>query len=187
VKIAIKTTTGRRSKVPKKEIAKVYAVLEEIRGRRGRLTPTVVAEEVTTKRGRKRELNPRHPLAKYFDDPDQAKWRWWIHQCQELIQTVYIFVESENLEPVRGYTSVIEFVPSSKRREYVYIPTLEALGNDRHREQLFHAALSEIDSWQRRYEMLRKYYTFIRHVYSSNARALKTAKSYGHARRKTRK
>jgi len=176
VKIDVKTTTGRRSRIPKKEIAKVYAVLEEIRGRRGRLTPTVVAEEVTTKRGRKRELNSRHPLAKYFDDADEAKWRWWIHQCQEIIQTVYIFVESEDLEPVRGYTSVIEFVPSNKRREYVYIPTLDALNNDRHREQLFNNALAEIDSWQRRYELLRRYYSLIRRVYASNQKHLRNRK-----------
>lgn len=161
-------TTGPNSVVRRKDLPVVQAALEEIERRNGKLTPKLVVEEV--------RRNPKSVLAQYFDNPTEAAMNWWIEQARSVIQSVYVYVEEQKIEPTRKWSSVTVTTPQKKGPQYVYMDTFAALSDDRFREQQLHTALAEIETWQRKYATLRKYCKLIDRLSTGIYRALKHRK-----------
>ena len=61
------------------------------------------------------------------------------------------------MPPTRWVTSIIKKRPEKRGVSYEYVETLEAVQDDRYREQVIATALAEIKAWTAKYKTLMAY------------------------------
>jgi hypothetical protein len=142
--VAVMKSKVQGSAVPALINRKAAQVLDtefkRIRKEKGLLTPELVYSESN---------NPASPFYKFFlHDTVRIRRVYGIARAHELIQQVRIVLISENTvsQPVRGW------VHKTGTREYV--PTPEALSDEKMRADLLDRALNELEAFQSRYQVL---------------------------------
>ena len=138
--------------VSKKDIPAVAAELDVVKARYGRMTPKLVVQHA--------QKNPRSILCKYLDldNVTESAMKWWLSQARDVIRSVWVYVvEEPKLPPTRRWVSVAEISENQRKLDYCYVHVEEALTDDRHREQLLNAALTEIAAWKAKYAVLVKW------------------------------
>lgn len=153
------TNSGHHSLVKKKDIPAVVDTLREVkRKNHGRLTAKLAYAAA--------KKNREGVLGTYIfkDAPAAAAEKWYIQQAGEVIRSVHVYlvINKREMQPVRWVSSVVEKRPEKRGVSYNYVETLEAMHDDRYREQMIAEAVAAIKSWSAKYKALMAYSKVIR-------------------------
>jgi hypothetical protein len=151
---AVFTNSGHNSLVKKKDVDAVVASLREVRKQnRGKLTAKLAY--AAAKKDRSGVLGTYI----FKDAPAVAAEKWYIQQAGEVIRSVYIslIIEKREMEPVRWSSSISEKNPEKIGVSYNYVETLDAMLDDRYREQMIAEAVAAANAWTAKYKTLMAY------------------------------
>lgn len=125
----------------------VGETLEHIERRHGAVTPDVVVVAAR---------NPDSPMHPYFTwDDEEAADKRRLDEARELIRSVVVVVivrDSEGKEQQRTARAFVTLRQRGRRETEPYYTTARVMSNTEMREEFLAIALSEAQSWMRRYQ-----------------------------------